>query len=87
MKEICFEKRMRETRPDPFSSLNGLLTGTSLAGVTTSNSYNEFGELAAFASSTPFATSYTRDKLGRIIQKVETIEGVTTKVKKGTLPF
>ena len=58
--------------------LNGLLTGTSLAGVTTSNGYNEFGELAGFASSAPFATSYTRDKLGRIVQKVETIEGVTT---------
>ncbi|WP_081881022.1 RHS repeat-associated core domain-containing protein [Ghiorsea bivora] len=58
--------------------LNGLLTGTSLAGVTTTNTYNEFGELAAFVSSAPFATSYTRDKLGRIVQKVETIEGVTT---------
>ncbi|MDQ7010371.1 MAG: RHS repeat-associated core domain-containing protein, partial [Mariprofundaceae bacterium] len=58
--------------------LNGLLTGTSLAGVTTSNTYNEFGELSAFSSSAPYAASYTRDKLGRIIQKVETIEGVTT---------
>jgi len=40
--------------------------------------FNEFGELSSFASSTPFATSYTRDKLGRITQKVETIQGITT---------
>ncbi|WP_051937848.1 RHS repeat domain-containing protein [Ghiorsea bivora] len=57
---------------------NNLLADTVLGVTITSNSYNEFGELAAFASSAPFATSYTRDKLGRIIQKVETIEGVTT---------
>lgn len=57
---------------------NGLLTGTSLAGVTTSRTHNEFGELAAFSSSAPFATSYTRDNLGRISQKVETIQGVNT---------
>jgi len=58
--------------------LNGLLTGTTMAGVTTSNAYNEFGELSSFASSAPFAVNYTRDRLGRITQKVETIEGVTT---------
>jgi len=58
--------------------LNGLLTGTSTGSVTTSNAYNEFGELASFASSAPFSTSYIRDKLGRITQKVETIQGVTT---------
>ena len=40
--------------------------------------YNEFGEISAFSSSAPFATSYTRDKLGRITQKVEAIEGITT---------
>ncbi|MDQ7002467.1 MAG: RHS repeat protein, partial [Ghiorsea sp.] len=57
---------------------NGLLTGTSLAGVTTSRTHNEFGELASFNSSAPFATSYARDKLGRITQKVETIEGINT---------
>jgi len=57
---------------------NGLLTGTSLAGVSTARTYNEFGEISTFASSAPFATSYTRDKLGRIVQKVETIQGTTT---------
>ena len=40
--------------------------------------FNEFGELSSFASSAPFAVNYTRDKLGRITQKVETIQGVTT---------
>jgi len=57
---------------------NGLLTGTTLGGITTANSYNAFGELSAFSSSAPFATSYTRDKLGRITQKVETIQGIPT---------
>jgi len=57
---------------------SGLPVGTSLGAVTTSSAYNEFGELSAFSSSAPFAVSYTRDKLGRIVQKVETIEGVTT---------
>jgi len=57
---------------------NGLLTGTTLAGITTSNTYNEFGELASFSSSAAYNASYTRDKLGRIVQKVETIGGITT---------
>ena len=60
--------------------LNGLLTGTTLAGVTTTNGYNEFGEISAFSSSAPFGVSYTRDKLGRITQKVETIQAVTTTI-------
>ena len=60
---------------------NGLLTGTSTGSVTTSNTYNEFGELASFNSSAPFATSYVRDNLGRITQKVETIQGITTTTK------
>ncbi len=61
--------------------LNGLLTGTALGSVSTSQSYNGFGELAADSASAGgalYANSYTRDKLGRITRKVETIEGVTT---------
>jgi len=59
----------------------GLLTGTTLAGVSTSNTYNEFGEISA--SNATFGVdnynlSYIRDKLGRITQKVEVISGVTT---------
>ncbi len=60
----------------------GFVTGTTLGSVTTGRTYSSFGELAttsASAGSTPlFATSYTRDALGRITELVETIEGVTT---------
>jgi RHS repeat-associated protein len=60
---------------------NGLITGTTLAGVTDTRGYNGLGELTSYAASfnaTPFyGTAYTRDKLGRITQKVETVEGVT----------
>nr|WP_249218470.1 RHS repeat-associated core domain-containing protein [Nitrospina sp. Nb-3] len=59
---------------------NGLLTGTTLGNVTDSLSYNGFGEVSAYsvdANGTPaFSTDFTRDKLGRIIQKVETVQGV-----------
>ena len=45
--------------------------------------FNEFEELSSFASSASFAVNYTRDKLGRITQKVETIQGVTTTRNSG----
>jgi YD repeat-containing protein len=60
---------------------NGLLTGTVLGTVTDTMDYNAFGELASYAaasSGTPLYTvQYTRDTLGRIVQKSETIGGVT----------
>jgi RHS repeat-associated protein len=60
---------------------NGLLTGTTLGNVTDTVGYNTFGELAGYAaaaSGTPLYTAqYTRDTLGRISQKSETIGGVT----------
>ena len=60
---------------------NGLLTGTTLDSVTTSLSYNGFGELsgmtAAFSANTLFQTTYTRDDLGRITRIIETVQGVT----------
>jgi RHS repeat-associated protein len=59
---------------------NGLLTGTSLGVVATSTTYNAFGEptaASAAVSGTPlYSSQITRDKLGRVIQKVETIGGV-----------
>ncbi len=59
----------------------GLLTGTTLGVVTTSYGYNGFGELAtmtAAVSGTPiWEVAYTRDQLGRITEKVETIQGAT----------
>jgi len=62
--------------------LNGLLTGTTLGGVTTNTTYNGFGELAGesanYGGTTQYDVNYSRDVLGRIIQKQETLAGVTT---------
>jgi YD repeat-containing protein len=59
-----------------------LLTGTTLGNVSDTYTYNTFGELATYqatSSGSPLLnTLYTRDALGRITQKVETIGGVTT---------
>jgi RHS repeat-associated protein len=61
---------------------NGLLIGTTLGGVSDSYSYNGFGESTAYSASHNGAAvlniAYTRDKLGRITQKVETVGGQTT---------
>ncbi len=58
---------------------NGLLTGTTLGLVTDSWNYNAFAEpstyAAAFDGTALYATEYTRDKLGRITHKVETVDG------------
>jgi RHS repeat-associated protein len=59
-------------------TVNGRRSGTALGSVTTSQAYNAFGELASDASSAGYANTYTRDRLGRITQKVETIGGTTT---------
>ncbi len=63
-------------------SQNGLLTGTTLGNVSDSIGYNSFGEpdnySAATNSSAVYAVAYTRDNLGRITQRVETIDGTTT---------
>lgn len=60
---------------------NGLLTGTTLGSVTTGQSYNGFGEVAsltaAYSGSSVLDAGYTRDKLGRITQKVESVAGET----------
>ncbi|MGH8656616.1 MAG: RHS repeat-associated core domain-containing protein, partial [Gammaproteobacteria bacterium] len=61
---------------------HGLLSGSALGNTTTSLSYNGFGELSSDKASrngnTLYAASYRRDRLGRIIEKVETIDGNTT---------
>jgi RHS repeat-associated protein len=58
---------------------NGLITGTTLGSVTDTRSYNGFGDLinysAAFNATPLYAVTFTRDKLGRLTQKVETIGG------------
>ena len=64
------------------SAQNGLITGSTLGVVADSRSYSTFGELGTYTAnvsgSPVFSTTFTRDKLGRITQKVETISGVTT---------
>jgi RHS repeat-associated protein len=60
---------------------NGLLTGTTLGAVTDTISRNTFGDLAEYhaqANGTDvFSLQLTRDSLGRITRKVETIAGST----------
>ena len=60
---------------------NGFITGTTLGSAADSRSYNGFGErlnyTASYGGSTRFAAQYTRDKLGRITENTETVEGST----------
>ena len=60
---------------------NGLLTGTTLGVVNDTLSYNSFGEpvnyTATVSAAPALSTQFTRDKLGRITQKVaKTVGGV-----------
>jgi RHS repeat-associated protein len=63
-------------------SQNGLLIGTTLGSTTESYSYNAFGEVTGYTgkhgATNLLTVAYTRDKLGRITEKAETIQGVTT---------
>ncbi|MBZ4192710.1 MAG: hypothetical protein LAE24_00155, partial [Candidatus Contendobacter sp.] len=58
---------------------NGLLTGTTLGSVSDSYGYNGFGEptayTARYSSANLLNLAYTRDALGRITRKVETVSG------------
>jgi RHS repeat-associated protein len=60
---------------------NGLAMGIALGRVTTAWGYNGFGESvsssAAYNGMAFYTAQYTRDKLGRITQKAETIAGMT----------
>ncbi len=61
---------------------NGLLTSTTLGSVTDSLTYSTFGEVSGYAASAGagqlYSESYTRDNLGRITQRTEVLQGVTT---------
>jgi RHS repeat-associated protein len=61
---------------------NGRLTGSSLGTVSDLLTYDAFGALASYTAkigaASLFETQFTRDKLGRITQKQETIGGTTT---------
>ncbi len=62
--------------------LSGVVTNTQLNNVQEQFTYNTFGEVASYEvtySNAPiFKEIYTRDSLGRIIQKDLTIDGTTT---------
>ena len=62
-------------------SQNGLLTGSTLGVVTDTWTYNEFGEPESYSADVTgtdlLDIQYIRDGLGRITQKVETIENIT----------
>jgi RHS repeat-associated protein len=59
----------------------GLLAGTSIGTVSDTLTYNDFGELSMYeatvSGTAALTVQYTRDTLGRITQKTETIGGVT----------
>lgn len=61
---------------------NGLLKGTTAGTITTSYEYSPFGEASIYTAKAMgadvFKCDYTRDDLGRIKQKIETIGGVTS---------
>jgi len=63
------------------SATNGFITGTQLGSVATSQSYSDFGELqqaqAMLGTTTLLAQTYAYDKLGRIVQKSEQVQGQT----------
>jgi RHS repeat-associated protein len=60
----------------------GLLTGTTLGSATTTTTYSSFGEPASYTAkygATPvYSVTYpTRDRAGRIVDRVETTDGAT----------
>ncbi len=64
------------------NAANGLLSGTALVNVTDTIIYNGFGETtnynAKFNAATLYDASFTYSKLGRIVQKTESIGGTTS---------
>jgi RHS repeat-associated protein len=63
------------------NQLNGLPTSAALGVVASSISYNSFGEVTQYETkaneATVYSSSTSRDGLGRIAEKIETIGGVT----------
>lgn len=61
---------------------NGLLMGTTAGTITTTYQYDSYGDVSTYTAKASaaevFKCDYTRDTLGRIAQKFETIGGVTT---------
>jgi RHS repeat-associated protein len=63
------------------NSQTGLITGTTLGVVTDSRTYTTFAELSDYSASANasevFRIQYTRDNLGRVTEKTETISGTS----------
>ncbi len=61
---------------------SGLLTGSTLGGVTDTLAYSSLGEptsyVARHSTTDVFGAAYTRDALGRVTRLVETVLGATT---------
>jgi hypothetical protein len=58
----------------------GLIDETSLGSVTDTGSYNTFGEITGYSAATDtplYAYTLSRDLMGRLIRKVETVGGAT----------
>ena len=64
------------------TATNGLLTGTTLGAVSDLRGFDETGAVTTYdatvSGSEIFAADYTRDLMGRIVTKSETVEGVMT---------
>jgi RHS repeat-associated protein len=60
---------------------NGLLTGTTLGSVADSLTYSSLGELtnysASYTATAIYNAAYNRDALGRITQKIETVDNTS----------
>jgi RHS repeat-associated protein len=65
-----------------YDPTNGSLSDTTAGVVTTHTGYNNFGEptsdAAAINGTTAYSANSTRDKLGRLTELTETIDGTTT---------
>jgi RHS repeat-associated protein len=63
-----------------YNTPNGQLTGTTLGNITDVYTYNTFGEVATYEAKYNTTSLYkyvlTRDAIGRVSQKVETLNGV-----------
>jgi RHS repeat-associated protein len=63
--------------------MNGRITATSLGGLSDATTYDPFGAIQTYAASSSGALLYgldygTRDALGRVTSKTETVQGTTT---------
>lgn len=65
-----------------YNTPNGQLTGSTLGNINDLYTYNSFGEIATYqakdGATVLYEYSLTRDAIGRVSQKVETLNNITT---------